>query len=92
MPTGIPCFYTYIDNKKEDMNDPAYRTAGLLVGSGAMESANIYIMQDRMKVPGMRWNGMNGRCMLCLKCHYESRTWYLADAERNKLRSSTVSF
>lgn len=91
MPAGIPNLYTYIYNNKENMNYPAYRAAGLFVGSGAMESANIYIMQDRMKLPGMRWNVINGRHMLCLKCHYESQTWYLVDAELSKLSSRTAS-
>lgn len=91
MPPGVLNLYTYIDNNKDNMNYPAYRAAGLFVGSGAMESANIYIMQERMKLPGMRWKVINGRHMLCLKCHYESRTWYLVDAELDRLSSRTAS-
>ena len=87
MPPGIPNLYSYIDNNKDRMNYPEYKAAGLFVGSGAMESANIYMMQDRMKLPGMRWKVINGRHMLCLKSHYASRTWYLVDEELNKLSS-----
>ena len=75
MPPGIPNLYKYIDNNKDNMDYPRYRKEGLFVGSGAMESANIYMMQDRMKLPGMRWLVANGRNMLCLKTHYVSRTW-----------------
>ena len=75
VPLGIPNLYTYISNNKEFMDYPKYRKQGLFVGSGAMESANIYMMQDRMKLPGMRWLVMNGRHMLCLKTHYVARTW-----------------
>ena len=83
-PAGIPNLYTYIKNNKEYMDYPKYKKQGLFVGSGAMESANIYMMQDRMKLPGMRWLVTNGRHMLCLKTYYVSHNWkeverYLAE-------------
>lgn len=74
-PAGVPNLYTYISNNKDYMNYPRYKEQGLFVGSGAMESANIYMMQDRMKLPGMRWLVLNGRHMLCLKTYYVSRRW-----------------
>lgn len=81
IPAGVTNLYTYIDNNKEYMNYPRYKEDGLFVGSGAMESANIYMMQDRMKLPGMRWLIANGRHMLCLKSYYVSRSWYMIDNE-----------
>ena len=63
------------------MSYPKYREEVLFVGSGAMESANIYMMQDRMKLPGMRWRIVNGRHMLCLKSYYASRNWDQIDKE-----------
>ena len=57
------------------MDYPRYKKEGLFVGSGAMESANIYMMQNRMKLQGMRWNVETGRYMLCLKSYHESHTW-----------------
>ena len=79
MKTGVPNLYTYISNNKNNMDYPRYKKLGLFVGSGAMESANIYMMQNRMKLPGMRWNVISGRKMLCLKSHKESQTWYKVD-------------
>ena len=79
MKPGVPNLYTYIYNNKDNMDYPRYRKMGLFVGSGAMESANIYMMQDRMKLPGMRWNVDRGRMMLCLKTHHESHTWSKVD-------------
>lgn len=78
-PMGIPNLYTYILNNRDCMDYPRYKREGLFVGSGAMESANIYMMQDRMKLQGMRWLVANGRHMLCLKTHYASRTWSQVD-------------
>lgn len=74
-PDNVPNLYTYIYNNQLFMDYPAYRKAGLFVGSGAMESANIYMMQDRMKLPGMRWKKKRGQHMLTLKSHMASRSW-----------------
>ena len=75
MPAGVPNLYTYIENNKDCMDYPAYRKDGLFVGSGAMESANIYMMQNRMKLPGMRWKTFSGQNMLTLKSYLASRSW-----------------
>lgn len=75
MPENVPNLYTYIENNKKCMDYPAYRKAGFFVGSGAMESANIYMMQDRMKLPGMRWNKKRGQHILTLKSYMAARNW-----------------
>ena len=75
MPENVPNLYTYIENNKKCMDYPAYRKAGFFVGSGAMESANIYMMQDRMKLPGMRWNRKRGQHILTLKSYMAARNW-----------------
>lgn len=67
--------YTYIDNHKKSMNYKEYRNNGYFVGSGASESANKYVMQNRMKLEGMRWNIETGQGMLALKTRYEGRCW-----------------
>ena len=81
MPDNVPNLYTYIDNNKPFMDYPAYRKAGLFVGSGAMESANIYMMQDRMKLPGMRWNKKRGQHILTLKSYMAARNWDEVEAQ-----------
>ena len=90
-PGGVPNLYVYIDNNKDYMDYPKYRSEGLFVGSGAMESANIYMMQNRMKLQGMRWLVMNSRHMLCLKSHYASRTWNKVDERLKKLCDRDVN-
>lgn len=81
LPAGVPNLYGYIKRNKNYMNYPEYKKQGLFVGSGAMESANIYMMQDRMKLSGMKWNVKNGRHMLSLKSHLSSRTWNVVEDE-----------
>lgn len=72
---GIPNMYTYVENHKTCMNYPDYKKKGYFVGSGAMESGNIRLMQNRMKLQGMRWKLKTGQNMLSLKAKYESGRW-----------------
>ena len=74
-PKGVTNLYKYIDERKNGMDYKAYRDSGLFVGSGASESANKYVMQNRMKLQGMRWSVSRGQGMLSLKCLYESENW-----------------
>ena len=75
LPPGVPNFYTYVENHKDCMNYPLYKSRGYFVGSGAIESGNIRLMQNRMKLQGMRWKLSSGQGMLSLKAKYESNKW-----------------
>ena len=74
-PKNVLNLYTYINNHKTCMLYDEYREKGYFVGSGASESANKYVMQDRMKLQGMRWLKSNAQTMLALKCRLESGNW-----------------
>jgi hypothetical protein len=74
-PPGVPNFYKYVDNHKDCMDYPLYKSKGYFVGSGAIESGNIRLMQNRMKLQGMRWKLSSGQGMLSLKAKYESNKW-----------------
>jgi hypothetical protein len=52
---------TYLLNNKKRINYGAFLKEGLLIGSGAMESANRDVIQKRLKLSGQRWtvNGAN---------------------------------
>lgn len=72
---GIPNIYGYIENNRNCMNYPAYIEDGLFVGSGVIESGNKSVMQERLKLPGMRWNADAAQRVLALKCKYDSGLW-----------------
>jgi len=57
---------TYISNNRTRMDYPKYRSMGLLIGSGAIESAHRTVLQRRMKLSGQRWsrNGLNNMIKL----------------------------
>lgn len=61
---------TYLTNNRDRMDYKTYRDEGLLIGSGAIESAVSTIVQQRCKLRGQRWNQgakpvMNLRAMYC---------------------------
>lgn len=72
---GIVNLYKYVDRLKECMHYDEYRSKGYLLGSGHIESAHRYVMQNRMKGPGQHWNKENGQGVLSGKCRYESDNW-----------------
>lgn len=74
-PPGVLNLYRYIENHKDCMDYPLYKSKGYFVGSGAIESGNIRLMQNRMKLQGMRWKLTSGQQMLSLKAKYESNKW-----------------
>lgn len=75
MPPGILNLHTYLSNHHSCMHYPEYKKKGYFVGSGAQESANKYVMQDRMKLQGMRWNKRTGQGMLSHKAKYVADRW-----------------
>ena len=75
-PQNVTNLYAYINNRKTSMDYKTYRDAGYFLGSGAIESANKYTMQNRMKLQGMRWNIEPAQRVLSLKSRLESDHWY----------------
>src|SRR5665811_1213027 len=51
------------------MDYPAFRRAGLPIGSGAVEGGAKHLVQQRLKRAGMRWSEPGARAILHLRCH-----------------------
>lgn len=75
IPADETNLYDYVESRTEMMRYADFRAAGDFVGSGACESANKYVMQDRMKLTGMSWGLVGGQAVLALKCRYEADCW-----------------
>ena len=75
--TTSPCvnLQNYILNNKNNIDYPLYKQQGFFVGSGAIESGNKIVLQNRLKLPGMRWNVPTAQFVLSLKAKVESRLW-----------------
>ena len=72
---GIPNIYNYLSNNRDCIDYPAYLAAGYFIGSGVIESGNRSVMQERLKLPGMRWDIESAKWVLALKCKYDSGLW-----------------
>jgi hypothetical protein len=56
---GADTCATYLDNKRDYLDYPAFLTAGRPVASGLIEGACRWLVKDRMDVTGARW-GLDG--------------------------------
>jgi len=68
--------HRYLNNRLEQLN---YRDAikrDLPIGSGEIESAHRYIVQQRMKRPGASWRVHNAEHMLALRLNRANHQWH----------------
>ena len=72
---GVPNIYTYLKNNRDCIDYPSYIEAGYFIGSGAIESGNKSTMQERLKLPGMRWDINSAQYVLSAKMKYDSGKW-----------------
>jgi hypothetical protein len=74
---GCPVnLHGYITNNINNVDYAAYEKKGYYVGSGAIESGNKLIVQDRLKRAGMRWNHETAQYILSLRAKVESGRWH----------------
>jgi hypothetical protein len=67
--------YNYIENNINNIDYAKYQQKGYFIGSGAIESGNRLVLQQRLKQPGMRWNEDTAQPLLTLRAKYESGLW-----------------
>ena len=60
---------------KNCINYPEYVSKGYFIGSGAIESGNRSTMQERLKLPGKRWDITTAQYVLSAKMKYDSGLW-----------------
>ena len=72
---GVINLYTYLNNNRHCINYPYYIAKYYFIGSGAIESANRFVVQARLKLSGMRWKKENAQFLLSLRAKYCSESW-----------------
>lgn len=65
----------YFEVREELLDYPRLRAAGWPIGTGAVESANKLVVEERMKGPGMHWSEAHVNPMLALRNAQCSRRW-----------------
>lgn len=67
--------HAYLEKREEHMQYPRYRSQGLPIGSGAMESGNKVVVEARLKGAGMHWAIPHVNPMLALRNMFCSERW-----------------
>lgn len=65
----------YLFRNRRRLDYAAFRTLGLPIGSGTIESACKTVVQARMKQAGMRWSRDGAQAMIALRCLLLSGRW-----------------
>ncbi|MCI5158476.1 MAG: ISKra4 family transposase [Candidatus Electrothrix sp. AUS1_2] len=65
----------YLHNRPGQFDYPGARARGFPVGSGEIESAHRYIIQERLKIAGAWWTPENARFMLALRVDRADGYW-----------------
>ena len=86
-PSGCPIdLRGYIVNNIPNIDYVHYQNEGYFIGSGAIESGNKSILQQRLKQAGMRWNVHTAQNLLTLRTKYKSGLWI------NEVENPVLSF
>ena len=65
----------YLENNRKRVNYPDFIKRGLLIGSGAIESAHRTVLQKRLKLAGQRWSIQGAKNMINLRTLNMSGHW-----------------
>lgn len=68
--------HRYLSHRREQLNYQSALERGLPIGSGEIESAHRYIVQQRLKRPGAWWRAANADHMLALRLNRANRQWH----------------
>lgn len=73
--TSLRSLYNYIAPRIDNMRYKEFRAKNYCIGSGAIESANKYVIQERLKRPGMKWSITGGNAMGHMRALSHSNRW-----------------
>jgi hypothetical protein len=71
----VEALITYFTNNRSRMDYPSYRTQGLRITSGTVESANYHVTGARLKLQGMRWSEAGAAEMAKLRADLFNNRW-----------------
>lgn len=65
----------YLRNRWDQLDYQGALQQGLPIGSGEIESAHRYLIQERLKLPGAWWSPEHIKTMLALRLNRANRAW-----------------
>ena len=69
--------YRYLDNRPHQLDYKGAIDKKLPIGSGEIESAHRYVIQQRLKRSGSWWTVQKAQDMLALRVLRENNDWYI---------------
>jgi hypothetical protein len=73
--TAIHELRSYLESRIEKMRYADFRRQGYFIGSGAVESANKYLIQTRLKQAGMKWTRDGAEAIIKLREILYDHSW-----------------
>ena len=67
--------YRYLDKRRDQLDYASAIKNGLPIGSGEIESAHRYVIQQRLKITGAWWKEENAADMLSLRTNRANQNW-----------------
>lgn len=67
--------YRYLSHRLDQVDYPRALAAQLPIGSGEIESAHRYVVQERLKLPGAWWQETTAQQMLALRTCRANQQW-----------------
>lgn len=67
--------HRYLDKRRHQLHYRQAIARDLPIGSGEIESAHRYIVQQRLKRPGAWWRALNAEHMLALRLNRANKQW-----------------
>ncbi len=64
----------YLTNNKNRIDYQSYLNAGLMIGSGVVESSNRRVVTQRLKQAGMHWSKFGAEGVMALRAAYLSNS------------------
>ena len=64
----------YLTNNQSRIDYQAYLKAGLMIGSGVVESSNRRVVTQRLKQAGMHWSSFGAEGVMALRAAYLSNS------------------
>jgi len=74
-PAPVQACYRYLDHRPGQFDYQSALAAGLPIGSGEVESAHRYVIQDRLKRAGAWWKEDNAAKLLALRVVRANHQW-----------------
>lgn len=72
----VRCCHRYLTKRRDQLDYQSTLAHDLPIGSGEIESAHRYVVQQRLKRPGAWWRKQNAEHMLALRLNRANKQWH----------------